>query len=168
MVGNNLANVNTTGFKAQRVRFADQFSQTLRAHTLPNGSLGGTNPIQVGNGVKVAATDTIFTQGSIEQSGNALDLAIQGGGFFVVNDGAQDLYSLVGAFSIDAQNFLVDSASGYRVRRVGVVGEGTPTSPAFQVSGNKGFQFPRERPFLAVQQQESTFRGIWMLLRQAH
>jgi flagellar hook protein FlgE len=143
VVGNNLANVNTTGFKAQRVRFADQFSQTLRAHTLPNGSLGGTNPIQVGNGVKVAATDTIFTQGSIEQSGNALDLAIQGGGFFVVNDGAQDLYSRVGAFSIDSQNFLVDSASGYRVRRVGVVGEGTPTSPAFQVSGNNGISIPQ-------------------------
>lgn len=142
VVGNNLANVNTQGFKAQRVRFSDQFSETLRAHTLPNGSVGGTNPIQIGNGVKVASTDTKLTQGSIEQTGNALDLAIQGNGFFVVNDGVQDVYTRVGAFSVDAAGYLVDAATGYRVQRTGVVGEPTALTPGFQASGDNDILVP--------------------------
>ncbi len=142
VVGNNLANVNTTGFKSQRVRFSDQFSETLRAHTLPNGALGGTNPIQIGNGVKVAATDTSFGQGSLSQTGNALDLAIQGNGFFVVNDGVEDLYTRVGAFSVDSAGFLVDSATGFRVQRTGVVGEAAGTVPGFQRGGDNDIVVP--------------------------
>lgn len=142
VVGNNLANVNTTGFKSQRVRFSDQFSETLRAHTLPNGSLGGTNPIQIGNGVKVAATDTSFSPGSLTQTGNALDLAIQGNGFFVVNDGVEDLYTRVGAFSVDSAGYLVDSATGFRVQRTGVVGEATANLPGFQQGGDNDIRIP--------------------------
>lgn len=142
VVGNNLANVNTQGFKTQRVRFSDQFSETLRAHTLPNGTLGGTNPIQIGNGVKVAATDTSFGQGSIEQTGNDLDLAVQGNGFFVVNDGVQDLYTRVGAFSVDSAGYLVDSSTGFRVQRTGVVGEASGNLLGFQASGDNDIRVP--------------------------
>lgn len=159
VVGNNLANVNTTGFKASRLRFADQFSQTLKAHTLPTGSLGGTNPIQVGNGLRVAATDTIFTQGSLEQTGNALDLAIQGDGFFVVNDGLQDVYTRVGAFSIDAQSRLVDTATGFRVQRTGVVGEGSQTLPAFQTGGDNGITIPQTQTLPGRETTQIEFNG---------
>lgn len=159
VVGNNLANVNTTGFKASRLSFSDQFSQTLRAHTLPTGSIGGTNPIQVGNGVKVAATDTIFTQGSLEQTGNSLDLAIQGNGFFVVNDGQQDVYTRVGAFSIDADSRLVDTSTGFRVQRVGVLGEGSPTQPAFQTSGQSDIIVPQTQTLPGRQTTSIEFNG---------
>lgn len=159
VVGNNLANVNTTGFKASRLRFADQFSQTLKAHTLPTGSLGGTNPIQVGNGIRVAATDTNLTQGSLEQTGNALDLALQGDGFFVVNDGLQDVYTRVGAFSVDAQSRLVDTSTGLRVQRTGVVGEGSQTLPAFQTGGDNSILIPETQVLPGRETTQIEFNG---------
>jgi flagellar hook protein FlgE len=84
VVGNNLANSNTVGFKAQHVEFATQFTQTLQAASAPSSGSGGTNPIQIGNGVQVGATSTNLTQGTFESTGNPYDLAIQGSGFFVV------------------------------------------------------------------------------------
>ncbi|MCS7160073.1 MAG: flagellar hook-basal body complex protein [Gemmatales bacterium] len=143
VVGNNLANVNTTGFKAQRIRFNELLYQTLkRATGVVSQAVGGTNPIQIGLGVSVAAIDTVLEQGSLESTGRPLDLAIQGDGFFVVHDGVQQLYTRAGAFSIDKDNFLVDSATGYRVQRFGTIGEGDTLLPRFQVPGDNNIRIP--------------------------
>jgi flagellar hook protein FlgE len=106
VVGNNIANVNTTGFKASSVEFEDTLSQALKAAGAPQGAQGGTNPAQVGLGVEVAAVNTAFTQGPAETTGVATDLMIQGDGFFVVNDGGQQVYTRDGAFSFDTNGNL--------------------------------------------------------------
>jgi flagellar hook protein FlgE len=86
VTGNNLANLNTPGYKAQVAHFADLFYQTLAAATTnPSSSIGGTDPVQVGLGVRVEAIGTNFQQGGLTATGNDLDLAIQGNGFFIVN-----------------------------------------------------------------------------------
>src|ERR1700730_71044 len=85
VIGNNLANSNTPGYKSQRASFADLFYETLRGATGGTSTLGGTNPIQTGFGVKVASIDTQLTQGSLDPTGNNLDLGIQGNGFFAVH-----------------------------------------------------------------------------------
>jgi len=143
VVGNNLANINTIGYKAQRLRFADLLSETKKPATgSVAGLLGGTNPVQVGLGVKTAAIDTDLKQGSLEATGNDLDLAILGDGYFIVNDGTLDLYTRAGAFGTDANHTLVDLATGARVQRYGTVGEGNATTPAFQVPGDASIQIP--------------------------
>ena len=115
VVGNNLANVNTSAFKASRVLFSDVLSETLQPAMGASGTQGGTNPVQRGLGVKVASIDVDDSQGSLEMTGRNLDLAIRGDGFFVVNDGSQDLYTRVGTFTIDTEGKLVHSSTGYRV-----------------------------------------------------
>jgi flagellar hook protein FlgE len=88
VVGNNIANVNTTGFKESRATFQDLLYQTLRPATSPTSTLGGQNPSQVGNGSKLATIDTIATQGALQSTGRMTDLAIQGNGYFVLSDNA--------------------------------------------------------------------------------
>ncbi|MFP4055884.1 MAG: flagellar hook-basal body complex protein [Candidatus Brocadiia bacterium] len=114
MVGNNLANVNTPAFKSSRVTFSAALSETLRPATGATDTTGGVNAIQRGLGVKTASIDVSSAQGTIEMTGRTLDLAFQGPGYFVVDDGAQDLYTRVGTFSIDADGKLVHSATGFR------------------------------------------------------
>jgi len=142
VVGNNLANSNTIGFKDQSAQFADLVYQTLSAGTASTATSGGTNPVQVGQGALVSGIDTDFSQGALQQTGQNLDMAIQGNGFFVVNDGTQNLFTRAGSFGVDAQNYLVDPATGDRVQRFGSVGEATATSPAFQTAGNNDIQIP--------------------------
>ncbi len=142
VVGNNLANLNTTGFKSQRIRFADLVYQTLSQATSATSNRGGTNPLQIGLGVRVAAIDANLQQGSIESTGGEYDLSIQGKGFFVVNSGTRDLYTRAGAFGLDRSNFLVDPATGFRVQRTGTVGEGDAVNPAFQTSGDNSIEIP--------------------------
>ena len=86
VAGNNLANVETTGFKGSTVTFAELLSQTIRQASGPSGSLGGVNPQQMGSGVTVATTVRDMSQGNIVSTGQDLDVAIDGGGYFVVND----------------------------------------------------------------------------------
>ncbi|MCH8851985.1 MAG: flagellar hook-basal body complex protein, partial [Planctomycetes bacterium] len=107
-IGDNIANVNTTAFKSNRVDLESQFSLTLRDATAPGDVLGGTNPVQIGLGSAVGAIQRSFVQGSINPTGNNTDLAIQGQGFFVLEDadGAQ-LYTRDGAFTLDANSQLV-------------------------------------------------------------
>jgi flagellar hook protein FlgE len=107
VVGNNISNVNTTGFKSSAVVFQDVLSQTLRGAGAANIDLGGTNPAQVGLGSRVAAVTTNFTQGALQRTGRATDLAVQGDGFFVVEQAGQVLYSRAGSFSVDAMGRLV-------------------------------------------------------------
>jgi flagellar hook protein FlgE len=142
VVGNNLANSNTTGFKEQDVEFSDLLYQTYQAATGATSNMGGTDPVQIGTGVQVATTSTSQQQGSLQTTGDQLDVALQGSGYFVVNSGGQDMYTRAGSFGIDSQGYLVDPATGARVQRFGTVGEGTATSPAFQTSGNNNIKMP--------------------------
>ena len=90
VTGNNIANVNTAGFKASQTVFQDTLSQVIRAGGAPAADRGGTNPAQVGLGVKVAAITTNFTQGATQTTGRSTDLMIQGDGFFVTRDGTEN------------------------------------------------------------------------------
>jgi flagellar hook protein FlgE len=122
VVGNNVANSNTAGFKESNVLFATQFLQTQSIGSGPSTSSGGTNPRQTGLGVSVAEIAPNFTQGTIQVSANPLDLAIQGDGFFILqgpNGGSQQFYTRNGQFKTNAINQLV-SISGNRVLGYGV------------------------------------------------
>lgn len=115
VIGNNISNVNTIGYKSQRAAFADQLSLTLRSAASPTGTLGGQNPQQIGIGVELASIDTLHTQGNLQVSGKATDLAIQGNGFFLVGNGPQILYTRDGSFSLDSNGTLVNSATGLKL-----------------------------------------------------
>jgi flagellar hook protein FlgE len=115
VIGNNIANVNTVGFKASRVNFAEMLSQTIRGAQAPSEARGGTNAVQVGLGVQVGSVDTLFTQGNLQYTGNLTDLAIQGDGFLVVGDGLRQFYTRDGAIVLDSQGALVHASSGMRL-----------------------------------------------------
>ena len=108
VVGNNIANVNTAGYKSTQTVFEDTLSQVLRSAGSPQGTIGGTNPAQVGLGTSVGGIATNFSQGAIQMTGRPTDAAIQGDGFFVVSKDNQTLYSRAGAFSFDANGNLVN------------------------------------------------------------
>jgi flagellar hook protein FlgE len=115
VIGNNLANSSTPGFKGSRALFADLFSITYRPGTPPTGALGGTNPLQQGLGVQLAAVDRRQQQGALDATGRTFDLALQGRGFFALDNGLETLYSRVGAFGLDASGNMVDLRTGFRV-----------------------------------------------------
>lgn len=116
VTGNNIANVNTPGFKAGRTTFSDVLSQTIAGATAPSQNVGGTDPQQVGLGVRTGAITNLFTQGGILTTNKPTDLAIQGDGFFVLSDGSANYYTRAGAFEVDSAGNLVDSVTGYRVQ----------------------------------------------------
>ena len=116
VIGNNVANVNTTGFKRGRVNFQDLISQQLSGASRPTEELGGVNPKEVGLGMMVASIDTIFTQGALQTTGVNTDLAIQGNGFFILKDGEKTFYTRAGAFGLDRDGTLVNPANGMRVQ----------------------------------------------------
>ena len=120
-IGNNLANLNTVGFKSSRVDFADTLNQTLRPGTPDSGGARtGTASIQVGNGVFVSGVRNQFTQGAVNQTGVFTDLAISGEGFFVVKNPANttELFATrAGDFRIDSNGFLVTN-QGFRVQGI--------------------------------------------------
>lgn len=115
VIGNNIANVNTIGFKSSRVTFQDIYSQSVKPASSPNpmAGTGGTNPQQVGLGVAVGSIDIMFTSAGTEYTGSALDLSISGDGFFTVSDGGQPFYTRAGNFSTDSNNNLVTSSGMY-------------------------------------------------------
>lgn len=115
LIGNNLANASTPGFKSSQATFADQFSRTLQSATGPGQNRGGRNPVQVGLGVRMADTARNFAQGALTNTGRVFDVALQGRGFFAVSNGLTNYYSRVGTFGLDASNFLVDQRTGYQV-----------------------------------------------------
>lgn len=142
VVGDNLANSNTTGFKGSRVRFSDLMYHTLRYGSAASSGLGGINPVQAGLGVYTSAIDINLTQGALESTGGNFDLAIQGDGFFVANDGKENRFTRAGTFMVDQENYFVQSGTGARVQRYGTIGEATATSPAFQVLGDNSIKIP--------------------------
>ena len=120
VTGNNIANVNTAGFKGSSVQFQDTLSQLSQGAGGPQADIGGTNPAQVGLGVQVAGIATNFAQGSAQSTGRAADLMISGDGFFVTKMGGETLYTRAGAFDFDPQGRLVDP-SGALVQGWGAV-----------------------------------------------
>jgi flagellar hook protein FlgE len=116
VVGNNIANINTTGFKKGRVNFQDMLYQQLQGAARPTEEIGGVNPKEVGLGMSIASIDTIHTQGSLQSTGNITDLAIMGQGFFVLAEGNNQLYTRAGAFGLDNEGTLVNPANGMKVQ----------------------------------------------------
>jgi flagellar hook-basal body protein len=112
VVSNNIANVNTTGYKANSVEFEDTLSQMLGEASAPGTNTGGTNPSEVGLGVRVASIDTNFTEGAAENTGVDTNMMINGDGFFVVNVGGQTEYTRAGDFTLDGSGNLVSPDGG--------------------------------------------------------
>ena len=119
VIGNNISNVNTTGFKSSRVTFSDMISQTLTGASRPiDGQIGGTNPKQIGLGSAVAGTDLLFTNGSVQSTGKNTDLCLSGDGLFALSpdkQGDQKYYTRNGAFSFDADGNYVQPGNGMHV-----------------------------------------------------
>ena len=116
VIGNNISNVNTTGFKRGRVNFQDMISQQLSGAAKPTDEIGGVNAKEVGLGMTVASIDNIFNQGNLQSTGVSTDIAIQGNGFFVLKSGEESFYTRNGAFGLDSEGTLVNPANGMRVQ----------------------------------------------------
>lgn len=116
VIGNNIANVNTVGFKASRVTFRELFSQTMRGASRPSADRGGTNPMQVGLGVTLGAISRVHTVGNMQSTGNPLDMGLEGDGFFVLGSGGGRVYSRAGTFELDGEGYLVDRSTGLKVQ----------------------------------------------------
>ena len=116
VIGNNIANVNTVGYKSGRVNFQDIMSQTIHGATAPQGGLGSINPAQIGLGMTVAGIDVLQTQGNLQSTGKTTDMAIQGDGFFIESDGQSTYYTRDGAFDIALDGSLGNPASGMKVQ----------------------------------------------------
>jgi len=121
VIGNNIANAGTNGFKASTVLFTTQLAQTLSIGSAPTSSNGGTNPEQIGLGAEIASIATDFSEGSITTTSSPSDLAIQGDGFFVLNSPAGTVYTRDGSFTLNSQNQLVNS-QGFALQGYGVDG----------------------------------------------
>lgn len=112
VIGNNITNVNTVGFKSSRAQFQNQLSASLGSGTGPTATSGGTNPSQIGLGVLFAGTQRNFANGSIQPTGITTDLALEGPGFFVLREGQQKTYTRDGRFDLDRDNYLVNARGG--------------------------------------------------------
>jgi flagellar hook protein FlgE len=126
VIGNNIANVNTTGYKSSQATFEDSFSNTLRGSAPSNGAVSSQAGVQTGTGVQLAAISTNFAQGALSTTGVTTDLGISGGGFFIVRDAtsATQYATRDGSFRIDDSGFMV-TQSGIRVQGLngGAVGD---------------------------------------------
>ncbi|MDO9498349.1 MAG: flagellar hook-basal body complex protein [Nocardioides sp.] len=133
VTGNNIANANTIGFKSSTVVFQDTLSQMLTGASGASANQGGTNPIQVGLGVQVAAVASNLLQGSAQMTGRATDLMIQGDGMFVLRDGNEQIYTRAGAFTFDETGTLV-SPSGARVQGYALDAAGLATGGLIDIT----------------------------------
>lgn len=163
VIGHNLANNSTPGFKGSRVSFVELFGQTIRPASGPSGSVGGRNPASIGNGAGIGSIDVNMVQGSLLNTGRNLDLGIQGEGFFVLSDGSQTMYTRVGTFGIDSANNLVDLRSGLKVQNT-TGGDiqieinsmiGAQATGAIEMSGNLPAEFTG--PLAEIMETDSAF-----------
>ncbi|WP_314323044.1 flagellar hook protein FlgE [Paenarthrobacter ilicis] len=132
VTGNNIANVNTTGYKTSSAQFQDTLSQMTQGASGPQQEVGGSNPAQIGLGVRVAGVSTNFGQGSSQSTGRGTDLMISGEGFFVTGKGTQQYYTRAGNFQMDAAGRLVSPDGGILqgwTATNGVVNTGGATGP---------------------------------------
>lgn len=116
VISDNLANSNTTGYKSSRVVFQDQFAQIMSSGAAPTANTGGINPTQIGLGVKLGYVTPVFTQGMMQSTGRSTDLAVQGSGFFIYDNGQELRYSREGSLELDADGFLVNNSTGMRIQ----------------------------------------------------
>ncbi|HKI35951.1 MAG TPA: flagellar hook protein FlgE [Gemmataceae bacterium] len=142
VVGNNLANSNTTAYKGQSISFEDLFYQTLQPATPSTQVAGGTDPIQVGFGTKMGTIQNNLAQGTLQPTGNDLDMGLQGAGYFQESDGANTFFTRAGSFTVDSSGFLRDPSTGFNVLRFGNVGEPSAAGVGFQVAGDPRIQIP--------------------------
>ena len=140
VTGNNLANINTSGFKATKVSFSDILSRTIDYGRPPSGSRGGVNPKQIGSGVQVAALRVDYSQGTIQNTGRDADVAIEGTGFFILSDGTKQFLTRDGSFALDSEGYLVSSGTGLRV--VGWQTEETPGTAGTGPAPSSGIKIP--------------------------
>ncbi|KKL25778.1 hypothetical protein LCGC14_2401880, partial [marine sediment metagenome] len=153
VAGNNLANVNTIGYKASSTTFSELLSQTIKKASAPAGDLGGVNPQQMGSGVGLASINRDMAQGNFTGTGRPLDAAISGEGFFLLrNAQQQNVYTRMGSFTVDSGNNLVDAATGYKVQRTGTYGS------AFQGTGSD-ITIPYGAPMAANATASVTING---------
>ncbi|PPK94519.1 flagellar hook protein FlgE [Kineococcus xinjiangensis] len=154
VVGNNISNVNTTGYKSSNVVFADTMSQLTKAAGAPQNGQGGTNPAQVGLGVRVNSISQNFTQGSSQSTGRATDLMLNGDGMFVVKQGEQTLYTRSGAFTLDQTGAVTTAdgayVQGWRADAMGEINVNGPTTPLI---------VPSDTVMPAAQTTLGTFKG---------
>lgn len=133
VVGNDIANVSTIGFKSSTTIFSDVLNQTLNGAGAPTASTGGTNPAQIGLGSRLAGTVQSFTQGAIQRTGRSTDLAIQGDGFFVVESNGQQLYTRAGSFTLDAAGNMTTPdgmlVQGWQADGAGNINTNVPIGP---------------------------------------
>ena len=116
VIGNNISNINTVGFKSSRVTFSDMLSQTTYGASKPTTNLGGTNPRQIGLGEAIASIDMLMTDGSAQATGKNTDVSLSGNGFLVLKKGDDTFYTRDGAFEFDANGNYVLPGSGYHVQ----------------------------------------------------
>jgi flagellar hook protein FlgE len=146
VIGNNLANVSTPGFRGSRATFSDILSFTVRAGSGPNGNFGGQNPMQIGTGTFLSSVDVDTNQGTLQDTGRSMDVALQGRGFFTMTNGSQTFYSRVGSFGIDANRSLVDLRTGLRVMNSSGGNITVPTADTLPAQPTSSVQFQGSLP----------------------
>lgn len=133
VVGNNIANVNTAGFKSSVVTFQEALAQTIQGSGSPTANIGGTNPLQIGLGARIGSISGVFTQGASQVTGRATDLAVQGDGFFILDTGGARTYTRAGNFNFDGAGNMVAAGGGRVVGWVaepdGTIDYSRPVSP---------------------------------------
>ena len=133
VIGDNISNANTTGFKKSTVNFRELMSQTEKSATAPSTERGGTNPSQVGLGMTVGSITVDHTQGNINYTGGKSDMAIEGDGYFVVKSGTNNLFTRAGNFILDGNGDMIQSGTGYRLQ--GFAMSDDPLNPGEKVVG---------------------------------
>ncbi|MEW5993974.1 MAG: flagellar hook-basal body complex protein [Candidatus Zixiibacteriota bacterium] len=150
VIANNIANINTIGYKAGRVTFQEALVQTYKGAGRPSPIRGGTNPVQLGLGMQVGTIDTLFQQGGLELTGQVTDLAIQGSGFFILGDAnGNRFYTRAGAFGLDGNSNLVDLASGNYV--MGKMADANGQIPSVSTIGSITLPFGQQDPAKATE-----------------
>jgi len=151
VIGNNISNVNTVGYKTSRVIFQDIFSQNMAAGAANNLEIGvgGTNPMQIGLGIKLSSVDVIHSPAAFQRTDNATDMMIGGEGFFIVRGPDGDFYTRAGNFKIDDEGFLVNT-DGYFVMGYGY--PATIPNPAFPDPDDD--TIPERIPAITVHSEE--------------
>lgn len=115
VIGNNIANVNTVGFKRGRVNFQEMLVQTLRGASSPQSGRGGVNAMQIGLGVSAGSIDTVQTQGNLQNTGKNTDIALQGDGYFVLLDDSGQVFTRSGVFDLDKDGNMINSSNGMKI-----------------------------------------------------
>ena len=184
VIGNNIANLNTVGYKTSRATFQETLNQTIAPAQPPTGGMGGVNPSQIGLGTTIGAVKSIFTQGNLQETGSTTDLAILGNGFFVVSNGDDRFFSRNGNFHFDGNGMIVNNqgmavqGKQYDARGVVSGGIGSMEIPAdkkipaqdtteVEFSGNLNSEqrvlgtVTQTKPFMATADVSEDFNGLY-------